>query len=323
MYMKIDDSLLKQIKSDLGIDLRFVKGQPETKVDKCWHFSTEGGTVDRMFWDNEDYRDGMNRIALVKLECAVVILAFALMGNHVHFVLYGEYDTCNWFMKEYVRRTSMHISRRHGERNKLYGVKIDCQKIDNQQYLKTVICYNLRNATVAGLPFSPFDYPWSSGPLMFRTAGQWSSPSWTVEPMRRLGEIGSTAGKSLLKSHAGWDSEWRMIGDLVFPGEYVAYEIVQELFRSNKAFMAFLGMSKESEIEALAGRISNLSIPDSEMRQHKNDLCRELFGTSSAKCLDVQKRVALAKALRRRYQSSAKQIARVCGLLHDEIKDLI
>lgn len=322
-YMNIDDSHLFQIRSDLGINHRFAKGQPDVEVRRCWHFSTDGTSVDVLFRDDDDFKDGMNRIALLLRECAVVILAFALMDNHAHFVLYGEVEECGRFMKEYCRRTSMHISSRHGERGKLGGIQISCQKIDNQQYLKTAICYVLRNPTVAGLPVSPLDYPWSSGPLMFRTAGTWSSPCWTGESMRRLGEIGSAAGKAFFKSHAGWDSEWRMVGDLVFPGDYVAYGIAEELFRSNKAFLFFLGMNKESEVEALAGRISNLAIPDSEMRQHKNELCREMFGTCSAKCLDIQQRVVLAKALRRRYQSSVKQIARVCGLVYNEIKDLI
>lgn len=82
-------------------------------------------------------------------------------------------------------------------------------------------------------------------------------------------------------------------------------------------------MNKESEIEAMEGRISSLSIPDQEMRQHKNELCKELFGENSVRRLDMSQRILLAKTMKKRYQSSLKQIARLSGLVYDEVKDLI
>ena len=82
-------------------------------------------------------------------------------------------------------------------------------------------------------------------------------------------------------------------------------------------------MNKESDIEAIEGRISNLSIPDQEMRQHRNELCKELFGESSVRRLDMSQRILLAKTMKKIYQSSPKQIARVSGLVYDEVKDLI
>ena len=60
-----------------------------------------------------------------------------------------------------------------------------------------------------------------------------------------------------------------------------------------------------------------------EMRQHKDDVCRELFGTSSVRQLSTQQRLRLARALRSRYNSSTKQIARLSGLVYDEVKDRI
>ena len=112
-----------------------------------------------------------------------------------------------------------------------------------------------------------------------------------------------------------------MIDQLVFPGEYVACEVVERLFKTCRAFNYFLCSSREDDVESREGTISHLSIPIQEMRQHRKELCKEMFGTDSLSNLDVSSRLRLARALRARYNSSAKQVARVCGLVYDEVKD--
>ena len=115
----------------------------------------------------------------------------------------------------------------------------------------------------------------------------------------------------------------RIIDGLVFPGEYVAYEVVERLFKTCKSFNYFLCRTKEEDVDARGGRISHLSIPMQEMRQHKNEICQELFGISSIKGLNTQQRIRLARTMRQRYNSSLKQIIRLSGLVYDEVKDLI
>ena len=112
-----------------------------------------------------------------------------------------------------------------------------------------------------------------------------------------------------------------MIGQLVFPGAYVAYELVERIYKTCKSFNYFFCITKEDDVEARGGQLSLLSIPMQEMRQHKNELCQELFCVKSIKTLSVQQRVRLARTLRARYNSSLKQIIRLCGLVYDEVKD--
>ena len=114
-----------------------------------------------------------------------------------------------------------------------------------------------------------------------------------------------------------------MMDRLIFPGEYVAFEIVERIFKTCKSFNFFLCITKEEDVEARGGTISLLSIPMQEMRQHKNELCLELFGTNSIKGLNTQQRIRLARALRSRFNSSIKQIIRLCGLVYEEAKDKI
>lgn len=298
--MKQKDLMLSSA-ADLGLNTPYVKGH-EPIVKNCWHFSTDGKGVDSLFYTVEDFVAGMNRIAALSDEYPeVIILAFVLMDTHVHFVLYGDFEACRRFVHEYVRRTSIYISNIYGERHKLRHLPIDYQEIGDQRYLKTVICYVIKNPPSGGLPYMSYDYPWSSGSLYFRHRGIWTSPA--------MGEGSMPMDRNGLP--------------MLSPANYVAVALVEQLFRSHKSFNYFLGRSKDSEVEERGGAISMLSIPIQEMRQHRGEVSRELFGHDRIRQLDVGMRLRLARTLRRRYNSSPKQLARVCCLNPDEAAKLI
>ena len=318
--MKLTKERQRRIEDDLMLDVPFVKGQ-DKQITNCWHFSTDGNAVDLMFSGEDDFRDAMNRIYAVLKEYDVVILAFSLMDTHVHFVLHGDYDECNRFMHDYIKRTSMHIAAVHGERNKMSRVPINHQRVDTDAYLKTVICYTVRNAPVGGIPFNCYDYPWSSGPLYFRKVGYWCSPRWMTDSSEI--QMGFHEYRETVKSQWKAPVTAQMIDDLIFPGEYVAYEIVERLFKTNKAYLFFIGRSREEDVDSRGGVISHLSIPMQEMRQHRTELCREMFGKNSIRYLDTSQRIRLAKILKAKYNSSLKQIIRLSGLIYSEVKDLM
>lgn len=320
--MKLSRERLLRLENDLGVNAPYQKGF-EVPVRNCWHFSTDGNAVDVIFYDETDFIEGMNRIYLVVRMYDVVILAFVLMDNHIHFILHGTFEECNKFMHEYVRRLSWAISRRHGDRRKMGPVNISQQAVGDVGYLKTVICYTIKNPPVAGIGFHALDYPWSSGALYFRKTGFWTSPFWTADSAVTLERLSGRKRARILKTVPDDGSVLRMIGPMIFPGEYVAYETVERLFRTCRGFNYFLCRSKEELVDARGGMISHLSLPLQEMRQHKNEVCQELFGTTSTKSLATAQRLKLARALKARYNSSLKQIARLCGLVYDEVKEII
>lgn len=320
--MRITDGRLKNISADLGINAPIVKGL-DVAVRNCWHFCTDGQAIDVLFKDEEDFRYGMNLIFVMFKQFKVVILAFSLMDTHIHFILYGEFDECNRMMHEYLRRLSIYIRHKYGERKKLRKCPLSHQLIDTVFYLKAAICYTLKNAPVGGLHYSAVDYPWSSGPLYFRTITGWSRPVWYDSLTDEI-----IYGRSVRRLFHTQDIKKekslivKMIDGLVFPGEYVAYEIVEKIFRSHKGFNYFMCISKDSDVESRGGAISNLTMPIQEMRQHKAEICQRLFGVSSIKTLDTAKRLLLARTLKSKFNSSTKQICRLCGLVYDEVKGM-
>lgn len=326
MKMKINDDLLRQMESDLSINAPFIKGK-DNPVKNCWHFCTDGNAVDRLFDDREDFKDGMNRVYSVGKKYAVAILAFCLMDTHVHFVIYGEFDECNKFIHDYIKLTSIRISNKYREKNKLHRIPISHQYIDNEFYLKTAICYVIKNPPVGGIPGNAYDYPWGSGPLYFRNSGEWSSPAWTNGSQSEnltFNNLNVREKRLLLRSKkTGETGNVKIIDGIIFPGEYVAYQIVERVFKTHKSFNFFMGITKEEDIEKRGGSLSLLSIPIQEMRQHRNEICMELFQMKTIRTLNTQERLKLARTLRKRFKSSPKQICRLCGLVYEEVKGII
>ena len=321
--MKIEFDLLRQIESDLGLNIPFVRGRM-IPVRNCWHFSTDGDAVDSIFQDEEDFRAGMNRVYVVVKKYRVIILAFALMDTHLHFILYGNLDECKHFMHDYVRRTSQQIAWKYGTRHKLDGVPIHHQTIDTDSYLKTAICYVIKNPPAGGIAYTAWNYPWSSGPLYFCREGLWSSPAWCdSRTCVRSSQLTQLELIRTLKVREVPEGDVRIVNGMVFPGEYVAYELVERIFKTCRSFNYFFCITKEEDVEARGGTISHLSIPMQEMRQHKNEVCRELFGTENIRTLSTEQRLRLAKVLKSRYNSSLKQIIRLSGLRYEEAKGLL
>ena len=322
--MKKTDEMLRQIESDLGLNEPYFKGR-NLPVKNCRHFYTDGNAIDRMFEDVEDFKAGMNRVFLLHRKYNISILAFILMDTHVHFILHGPYDECNQFMHMFINMTSRYMSLKYGEKNKLSNLPLSHQVIDNELYLKTAICYVIKNASVAGLHYLATDYPWSSSPLYFRNSkDNWSTPKWTLPgELSSLSQIPFKQLRKFLKSRETDFPQTAVIDGIVFPGEYVDVETVERLFKTHKSFSYFLNTSKEEYIESKQGFNSHLSIPIQEMRQHRNAMCKSMFKVDTIRSLSAQQRLKLAKALRRKYNSSAKQIAKLCGLVYEEVKGVL
>ena len=230
-----------------------------------------------------------------------------------------------WTLCSTTSRTSLAISGRHGDCKKLLGVRVGFQKIDTDTYLKKAICYVIKNPTSAGLRYLPYDYPWSSGSLYFRNRGLWTSPAWSDEGMfsDRLGHMRVRERRSYLKSRDVGAIDAAVSEGMVFPGEYVAVEIVERIFRTCRSYSFFMGKSREEDLDTLPAAAQGLALPIHELRQHRDELGRELFGESGIRNLDMARRLKLARALRAKYMCSARQVCKSCGLVYDEVKDRI
>lgn len=313
---------MEQLRIDLSIGHPFIKGQLRT-VRNCWHFSSDGNCTFVLFETEADFKAAMNRLARLALRSRIIILAFCLMDNHVHFVLYGEFQDCEAFTREFLNLTAHYNSRRRGIGKGAATIRVSHQSIDDEEYLLNAICYDLRNPPVNGLKHTFYDYPWSSGPLYFRSAGTWAAPLWTYVykgcpeqvagffKVCRAGELGPKALKKLLGSEQPVPEDWLICNGMVLPSSYIPVSTVEALFRSHRAFNFFIGRNKEKEMEDIMGTWTSLNLQDAEMRRHRDEEIASLYGSTSIRNLNMPQRIEVGRILRRKYLTSVKQIARV------------
>ena len=99
-----------------------------------YHVSSHGLEKNDIFKTKEDFIRGMNDIALCVLGYDVSILAFCLMSNHFHFVLYGTLEECRSFSEEYKRRCGMRMRQVLGQVQAMRDVSLQFNLIDNVEY---------------------------------------------------------------------------------------------------------------------------------------------------------------------------------------------
>ena len=246
-----------------------------------YHLFSDGFRTDVLFEDKPAFVAAMNIIAICCFRCKVTILAFCLMDNHVHFILYGTLEECGKFRDKFLQRYGIWHSNR-------YSSKV----------LET-IAYVLRNSIAAGYGYCVYDYPWSSGGLYFRhpdimeaiTAGWESISDLSLrEQFRRF------------QTQKRLPAEWKVTPDgYLWPGNYVDFTLVQKLFKTPKSFTFFMGQGKEEEINRSLGIEAAAELPEIELRENATALCLKLFKTSNMRRLDITKRLVLGKELRKIY----------------------
>ena len=131
---------------------------------KYFHAYTKGLEDKQLFKDREDFIAGMNLLAVV---CSTFpqlkLLAFVLMSNHVHFVLYGTEQQAKEFMDMYKNLVSRYVRTRYGEAKYLRHLLTTVSEVAlENEGLKRLIAYVLNNPVKAGINCVATGYEWSS-----------------------------------------------------------------------------------------------------------------------------------------------------------------
>ena len=263
----------------------------------CWHICTRGLENEVIFKSDEDFIYGMNGVAVFALIYDLKILAFCLMDNHVHFVVQGSRDACIKFIRYYKRRLSVLAD---------MTVADEClKKIDDEEYLKRVIAYVLRNPMSAGLDAFPVTYRWGSGVLYFN--GMYHS-----QEKVSVADVGRKELRKILGTRVVLPDNYRLTRDMcVDPACYVDYRAVEELYRSPARMMFYMSRNEDMEMELASGILDRHRYGDKELRGVVMQMCRDMFRSDSPESLCVEDRYRLADALRRKYGLSVSQLARI------------
>ena len=265
----------------------------------------------------------MNRVAVCVLRQKVIILAFVLMDNHFHFIVHSSCeDDAIAFANMFKRLTGKYNSDVYQEKASLARLPVKVIPVPDEDYLKTLIGYVVKNPTKARMDMF-YNYPWGTGNLYFRpkNTAQYSRNN-AKEPecaTNTVADVGCNSLRALCRTRVSLPGGWLIKDGIILPENYVAVAEVENLLKTTRSYMYFLSMNKDDEIEADFGEWNELRLNDGELRMARSDISLELFGTENIRDLSAPQRMAVAKVLRRKYLCSKKQLARIIMLPYDDV----
>ena len=277
---------------------------------KHYYLITTEHLEDRLwFRDGEDFRVAMNYVAVAAFLSGVMVLAFILMSNHVHFVLACSREDAERFVNTFKRLYASYFYRKYGVNELLRRNGVDIKEVnDCDESLERAIAYVLMNSVAANICFEPSGYPWGTGNVFFN-----DNPF----PGRCLGEFSGRAQMRMLKSNVMLPGDYRIgSGGYILPESYVQVKGVEALFRTPKRLGYFLRTSSKARQRLEGGAAP--SFRDQNILSASEDLCHSLFRVNRISDLGVEQKTELLRQLGRRFSADLNQICRVTGIPYEE-----
>ena len=279
-------------------------GWIDRPVDGCAHIYSDGTNVSTLFQAREDFVFGMNHIAATAFQCSIVILTVQVMDTHFHLIAKGTPRNCDRFARSIAVKLESFLSRT-GRRFAVKGrIRVSNDPIATENDLKTKFMYVYRNAISAGFPFAPWKYDWGPGDIYFVDHDS------IMALGRRIGEYPVLTRRKMFHTGAKLPDEWRCNEEgMLLPHSYIDWKTVENLFKTPRAFLAFL--SQKKDIEAAIDRECSVSavqrVSETELRREAKSVCSALWGLPTVSKASVEQRMAIAQKLwgeRRTYSLS-------------------
>lgn len=258
------------------------------------------------FKDDEDFKAGMNYVAIIASKGKAFVLCFALMSNHVHFVLGCETKKEAWnFITGFKQLYARYFYNRYGARKFLRRNGVDIRELFiEDESLHRGIAYTAMNPVAANICVHASQYAWGSGSCYFKT---------DLKVGTRIGTLSARKQQKVLRSYSVINQEYLLCPlGYVLPDSYVCTDFVQKLFTSPGRLNYFLNNSSkararfESEVNLVP------TFRDQVVVSMIPEICRTLFQKHKNELQDKEKG-RLIYELNHRFNCDPKQIARLTG----------
>ena len=280
----------------------------------CYLVSTDHLTDRLWFRNDEDFKVGMNYVALVSVALGIKVLAFILMSNHIHLVLASSERDALRFITELKRRYSKYYQHKYaiGEFLRKNGVDI-CPVPPDGEFLERAIAYVQMNCVAANICAHASYYAWGTGGVFFRADVPEEKP---LDSLSRRDQI------RLLHSNEPVPGFLRITPKgYISPGSFVPVKYVEQLFCRPSRYNYFLQTSSKARI-----RLQQSPAPafrDQLILESVPDLCASLFRKKGKEELSSEETTELLKQLRYRFSADPAQLSRVVSMPYEEVARLL
>jgi REP element-mobilizing transposase RayT len=140
-----------------------------------YHVTSRGDRREAIFEDDADRRGFLDVLALGLARFDAQVLAYCLMGNHYHLVVYTRQANLSRLMRHLNGVYTQDFNRRHGKVGHLLQGRFKAILIDRDAYLLEVCRYVELNPVRAGMVAAAGAWAWSS----YRAhVGEAEAPNW-------------------------------------------------------------------------------------------------------------------------------------------------
>lgn len=278
-------------------------------MKQYYHIYTKGLEEDIIFRDREDFVVGMNYVPISVLQAHLCMLAFVLMSNHFHFVVYAGKSEAERFIYIFKRLIGRYIASKYHVRI-LHKVQTSCVTVPlADDGIKRLISYVLNNPVKAGVNCLPQNYEWGSGRCYF---------SNIVLNGRLLSTLGVREACKVFKSKVELPSHY-ILNDsgYIEPSSYVDVNAVERIYRHAKSFEYYLSISNKRADKTAVG------YSDALLLQILTEILEKRYESISLGELNEENLHRLIVDFRRQFNCMPKQLARIFHLPLSMIVNLL
>ncbi len=126
------------------------------------HITQRASGAELLFREKDDYLEMLARLKQICQIYQVELIAFALMPNHVHFLLHQNEANLHEAMRDLFSKYARRHNKKYERKGHLVGGRYRQAVCLDESYFLAVSLYIHLNPVRAGLVVQPTDYRWSS-----------------------------------------------------------------------------------------------------------------------------------------------------------------
>ena len=140
-----------------------------------YHVTSRGDRREAIFADDTDRAALLAVLGRTMVRFDAQVLAYCLMGNHYHLVLYTRQANLSLVMRQINGVYTQGFNRRHNKVGHVFQGRFKAILVDREAYLLELCRYVELNPVRAGMVVQPGQWPWSS---YLAHTGQRPVPPW-------------------------------------------------------------------------------------------------------------------------------------------------
>lgn len=280
-----------------------------------YHLCTDGLKGGLIFNNDKQYAFGMFLMGIISIKYSLRIVAFVLMPNHIHIILYGT-GANGLKAFDYLKRK---ITKRLSEDGleplpEDYGLKM--VRIEGEEQMKKELVYVLRNplekelGTVEG-------YLWGSGWL-------YHSGLSKMLLCKRIDSLSKRSLNRLLSSEISLPPDWRIHPSIgLLPDSFIDLTTVRAVFPTPKDYQTALVKDYETYFQ-IANRLGEVvEFNKAERESIVNQTLQKRFNGKDLNAMTEQDKGKLAIILNRNFGFNSYQISTSIFLKERVVRQLL